>query len=302
MAETVIARVNGAAPADARHDVALATFGVQETVGFGLRTVRRPDDVLADAQVAAARLKDVVVQTGAVTIIHGREHLCVEAWLTLGTFFGVTAGVRRTEFIEIAGESGFVAHAEAVLIATGRVLSGADGMCMTDEPHWKERPKYEERGGQLVCVRMEPVPHQQRRSMAQTRALSKVLANVLRWVVVLAGYSPTPAEEMDSAVPPAVGAGRERQRNAGRGGEGDQPAAGPSPDKAGTKKGREPGEPVITEKRAGLLWARFKASGKSRAELGKLLGSQPEDVWTAVKRVKVKDFERLLAALGGAGK
>jgi len=34
--------------------------------------------------------------------------------------------------------------------------------------------------------------------MAQTRACAKALRNVLAWVVVLAGYAPTPAEEMDS--------------------------------------------------------------------------------------------------------
>jgi hypothetical protein len=34
--------------------------------------------------------------------------------------------------------------------------------------------------------------------MAQTRACAKALRNVLAWVVVLAGYAPTPAEEMES--------------------------------------------------------------------------------------------------------
>src|SRR3990167_3037439 len=32
--------------------------------------------------------------------------------------------------------------------------------------------------------------------MAQTRACAKTLRNILGWVVVLAGYRPTPAEEM----------------------------------------------------------------------------------------------------------
>ena len=35
--------------------------------------------------------------------------------------------------------------------------------------------------------------------MAQTRACAKALRNVLAWVVVLAGYAPTPAEEMDTS-------------------------------------------------------------------------------------------------------
>lgn len=36
----------------------------------------------------------------------------------------------------------------------------------------------------------------QLRSMAQTRACAKALRNVLAWVVMLAGYKTTPAEEM----------------------------------------------------------------------------------------------------------
>jgi hypothetical protein len=52
-------------------------------------------------------------------------------------------------------------------------------MCLNDEPNWRNKPLF------------------QLKSMAQTRALAKALRNVMAWVVVLAGYSPTPAEEMD---------------------------------------------------------------------------------------------------------
>ena len=54
-------------------------------------------------------------------------------------------------------------------------------MCMDDEKKWKDSPAF------------------QIRSMAQTRAAAKCLRNVLAWVVVMAGYAPTPAEEMDSS-------------------------------------------------------------------------------------------------------
>ena len=52
-------------------------------------------------------------------------------------------------------------------------------MCMDDESKWSDKPLF------------------QLRSMAQTRAQAKALRNVLAWVVVMAGYAPTPAEEMD---------------------------------------------------------------------------------------------------------
>jgi hypothetical protein len=38
--------------------------------------------------------------------------------------------------------------------------------------------------------------------MAQTRATSKALGSVLRWIVTLSGYSGTPAEEMPTETPP----------------------------------------------------------------------------------------------------
>ena len=50
---------------------------------------------------------------------------------------------------------------------------------MYDEKNWKGKPWF-----QLA-------------SMAQTRAGAKALRNLLARVVVLAGYNPTPAEEMD---------------------------------------------------------------------------------------------------------
>jgi len=58
----------------------------------------------------------------------------------------------------------------------------------------KNRPKKER-----VQVGTEHVPFFQLASMAQTRACAKVLRNVLAWVVVLAGYKPTPAEELPHA-------------------------------------------------------------------------------------------------------
>lgn len=46
----------------------------------------------------------------------------------------------------------------------------------------------------------ELVPLYQLESMSQTRAQAKALRSRFSWVVVLAGYSPTPAEEMEGVV------------------------------------------------------------------------------------------------------
>jgi hypothetical protein len=69
-------------------------------------------------------------------------------------------------------------------------------MCLNDEERWSTRPKYEWQDGKRIRMGEEIVPLFQLRSMAQTRACAKALRNVFAWVVVLAGYKPTPAEEM----------------------------------------------------------------------------------------------------------
>ena len=58
----------------------------------------------------------------------------------------------------------------------------------------KKLPKKER-----VLAGEEKVPQFQLRSMAQTRACAKAFRNVLSWVIVLAGYKATPAEELPDA-------------------------------------------------------------------------------------------------------
>jgi hypothetical protein len=60
----------------------------------------------------------------------------------------------------------------------GEVVGAAEAECLTDERTWKGRDDYA------------------RRSMAQTRAVSKALRLPLGFVMQLAGFNPTPADEM----------------------------------------------------------------------------------------------------------
>jgi len=162
---------------------------------------RAPELVLAEAVRAAQALKDVIDKKPQQLKFNGKTYLQFEDWQTLGRFYGVTAVARSTRYVEYGdGEyavRGFEASAEALLVGNNQVISRAEAMCLDDEPKWGSRPKYEWRNNKRTQVGMEPVPLFQLRSMAQTRACAKVLRNVLAWVVVLAGYAPTPAEEMD---------------------------------------------------------------------------------------------------------
>jgi hypothetical protein len=139
---------------------------------------RAPEIVLQEAAKAAQALREVIERKPAKVVINGKTFLQFEDWQTLGRFYGVTAAARATNYIEQGRVRGYECHAEAIR-ADGQVISAAQAMCMDDESKWSDKPLF------------------QLRSMAQTRAQAKALRNVLAWVVVMAGYAPTPAEEMD---------------------------------------------------------------------------------------------------------
>ncbi len=191
---------------------------------------RSPEVVLAEAQDAAAALKRVIDAKPKKVQFGGETYLEFEDWQTVGRFYGIAPRIARTQYVNYGGATGWEATAEAVHVETGKVVSSADSMCLTDEEHWRARPKYEwhyvkktggtsaedpgkdeliwEKGNDgknrpkkfKVQMTDEAVPLFQLRSMAQTRAAAKALRNALAWVVVLAGYKPTPAEEMDGVI------------------------------------------------------------------------------------------------------
>jgi len=193
-----------------------------------------PEVVLVEAQRAAEALRDVITRKPHKVIMNGEQYLEFEDWQTVGRFYGITCGgFGDPEYVEIQTPkrviSGF--RATSVALWRGQEVSRATAYCLNDEEKWSSRPKYEwhierkdgkvlpeaEAGPQgewlwvahptkpgkslpkkhKVQVGDDDVPLYQLASMAQTRANAKVLRNVLSWVAVLAGYKPTPAEELD---------------------------------------------------------------------------------------------------------
>jgi hypothetical protein len=180
--------------------------------------VRRPPAlVLDEAHKAAIALKDVLDKKPKKIVLNGEQYLEFEDWQTIGRFYGITAKITSTAQVRYGDVTGFTAHAVA-LRADGFELSAADADCLTDEEKWRSRARYEYQNGQRVRAGTEPVPLFQLKSMAQTRACAKVLRNVLAWVVVLAGYRATPAEELEATdgdiVKPAHQAAPPASRNA----------------------------------------------------------------------------------------
>lgn len=201
--------------------------------GTALAIERDPNRVLAEAHKAAAALQDVLKNKPKKVMMGGEQYLEFEDWQTLARFYGVTAkGDGDPEFVEIGPTRGFKASAVAIT-REGQIISRATAFCLSDEEKWGERPKYvygyvlkdggwsaedpgtdqmqwepytDPKTGQKKNrpkkerrqVANEKVPLFQLSSMAQTRACAKALRNILSWVVVLAGYKATPAEELDT--------------------------------------------------------------------------------------------------------
>lgn len=145
-----------------------------------------PAQVLTRAQETANALMPVVREKNLTVSIQGREHLRVEAWTTLGAMLGVTPVCSWTRKLE----NGWEARVEARTL-DGRVIGAAEAECLTTEKRWSDADDF--------AVR----------SMAQTRATSKALASVLRFVATLGGAEGTPAEEL---APEANGKATTKQR------------------------------------------------------------------------------------------
>ena len=161
-----------------------------------IMVTREPAVILAEAKKAAQALMTVVAQKKKPVIFNGEQYLEFEDWQTVGKFYGLSVRVTKTTFIDLGGVRGYEATAEAIRVSDGMVMSSADAMCLNDEDNWSTRTKYEWKDGKKTKAGDVPVPLFQLRSMAQTRACAKAYRNVLAWVVVLAGFKPTPAEEM----------------------------------------------------------------------------------------------------------
>ena len=165
-----------------------------------VRVMIPPEETIEIASQAARALKRVVSLKPKPVILNGEQYLEFEDLQLLGQFYGYTVKTGESVPVEVDGVKGVKAHADLIDIKTGMYLGGAEAYCMRDEEHWNTRPKYEWQGEgdnrKRVKVSDEIVPWFQLASMAQTRAGAKAFRNRLAWVVVLAGYRATPAEEM----------------------------------------------------------------------------------------------------------
>lgn len=164
-----------------------------------LALVNDPEKMLDSARKACTALMRVVEEKHLYEDIGKQRHLKVEAWLLAAHFYGVAPRLVSVCGVvdDMTGAAGFEAIVEAVHISTGRVIGQSAARCLNNEDNWGERPKYSGKGENRKQIGTVRTPSYQLESMAQTRATSKVLSSLFRFVVILGGtnISGTPAEE-----------------------------------------------------------------------------------------------------------
>lgn len=147
---------------------------VGEEVQLGTLSVSGPSEVIKRASAVARELANVINDRKLYKVINGRKFVQVEGWSTLGAMLGILPRERQVAKFE----GGWEAYVELVRASDGVIIGGASAICTRDEKNWGKRDEY--------AVR----------SMAITRATGKAFRLGFSWIMTLAGYEVTPAEEM----------------------------------------------------------------------------------------------------------
>lgn len=126
----------------------------------------------------AKLLKKHVVSQNLFTNIKGKNYVEVEGWQFAGGLLGFLPKVVRVENFSNEKEIKWFAEVEICKINDGSVVSRGFAICSNKEGNKKSFDEY------AIL------------SMAQTRAIGKAYRTILSWVMKMAGYEGTPAEEM----------------------------------------------------------------------------------------------------------
>lgn len=127
----------------------------------------------------ATNIKELIVQNKLYTDIKGKNYVNVEGWQIAGAFTGVFPVVENVENLS-EGEI-YKYRAEVSLYdQSGAKVGSGVAICTNKEAGKKNFDEY------AVA------------SMAQTRAVGKAFRMKIGWLLKIAGYETTPAEEMDA--------------------------------------------------------------------------------------------------------
>lgn len=127
----------------------------------------------------ATQLKEMIVKNRLYTDIKGKNYVNVEGWQIAGAFTGTYPIVEKVE--DLSDSFTYKYRAEVSLKdKDGNTVGYGVAICSNKEAGKKNFDEY------AVA------------SMAQTRAIGKAYRMKIGWLLKVAGYETTPAEEMDT--------------------------------------------------------------------------------------------------------
>lgn len=147
----------------------LQVFGTGDPVG----TIDR-------ARVVSAQLAPIVERGKLYNIINGKKYVRCEGWTSMAAMLGCFPHVDHSR--RIATENNAVQYESRVTLKTpmGNLIGSGEAICSSEEKNWRDRDEF--------AIK----------SMAQTRAVGKACRLCFSWIMTLAGFEATPAEEVVS--------------------------------------------------------------------------------------------------------
>lgn len=133
--------------------------------------IAKPEQISKMANV----VKAYVVKNNLYVRIVDKNYVLVEGWQFAGGLMGLFPKVVKVEDL---GNNKWLAQVDIVSQRDGSVASSGFAICSKEENKKKSFDEY------AIL------------SMAQTRAIGKAYRNLIGWVMKLAGYEATPAEEI----------------------------------------------------------------------------------------------------------
>lgn len=152
-----------------------------EGVHLGTIKILGPQDMVERATSIATQLKKIIDDKQLFIQIRNKRHTFVEGWTTMLSMIGVSP----QEVDDMQYPNGDWKVTVGLYTYAGQCVGRASAICGMDEkdkngdPTWADKPSYA------------------RRSMAATRATGKAARLSFSWIMILAGYAATPAEEMN---------------------------------------------------------------------------------------------------------
>lgn len=149
-------------------------------VKLGSLSISNPKELVARATELASALAEIIHKQQLYSVIgrgaQAKKYVKCEGWTTMGAMLGVVPSEDYCR--RLPEDKGFEAKVRLIRVSDGAEVGSASAECTHDEANWLERDSYS------------------LRSMALTRATSKAFRLSFSWIVKLAGFEPTPSEEM----------------------------------------------------------------------------------------------------------